>query len=148
MVWQNLDGKKDTVIVIEELALVSHAGRAIEDLHTLIVAGRKYGAIIIATTQRAQEIDTTLFTQVNTKFIGGHEKRDADHLQKHCNVSAEAITKLEIGEFLKKESGKPEINIGKTLPTTGRPARKKTKKPANPTTNAALQVPVIPKKNT
>jgi hypothetical protein len=148
MVWQNLDGRKDTVIVIEELALVSHAGRAIEDLHTLIVAGRKYGAIIIATTQRAQEIDTTLFTQVNTKYIGGHEKRDADHLAKHCNVDAAVIEALQTGEFIKKESGKPEINIGKTLPTTGRPTRKKTKKPGNPRTNAASQVPVIPEKNT
>lgn len=129
MCWQCLDGKKDTVIIIEELARVTDAGKASEDFGRLISEGRKYGAIIIATTQRSQEIDKTIFGQVNAKFIGGHEVRDAEYLDKACNVPAGEIVALTQGEFIRKEAGNLHINLGKSLPTTGRKPATTPRKP-------------------
>ena len=105
-VWSILDGKKDTVIVVEEAAAIQVSnGRAGPEWGGLIREGRKFGAVILATSQRAQEMDKTLFTQVQTKWIGCHDIRDAQHIAKLVAVDPEQVYGLEQGQFLRKELG-------------------------------------------
>ena len=101
-----LDGNHDTVVIVEEAAAVQLSnGKAGAEWGMLIREGRKFGLIILATSQRSQEIDKTIFTQVQTKYIGCHDIRDAQLISKLVNVDAAGVYRLKQGQFYCKELG-------------------------------------------
>ena len=134
VIWEVLDGNRDTVIVIEELANVSMTShKAGPEFGRMIREGRKFGAVIYATTQRMQEIDKTIFTQVQTKIVGGHDIRDAEFVSRYINIPAQDIYNLKIGEFYTKDLGP---TVAKKIKARTKPTAKPTKKPTpRPTAN-------------
>lgn len=106
-VWQVLDGNQPTVLVVEEAARVQLSnGKAGQEWGILVAEGRKFGLIILATSQRSQELDKTIFTQVQTKYVGCHDIRDAQLIAPLVGLQdAKAIHGLKQGEFYRKELG-------------------------------------------
>jgi len=119
MVWQVLDGRYTTVMIAEEIAgAQTSPGKATEEWGTLVREGRKFGLVILGTSQRAQEIDKTIFTQVNDKYIGTHDIRDARYIAKLVGLQQWEVSTLGIGEFYRKRLGPSEpiridIKLGK-----------------------------------
>lgn len=90
-VWASLDGRKETIILIEELADVAQPGKAGPNWGQLIRVGRKYGAVIMAATQRPQEIDKTLFTQVSRIWAGLVCAYDRVYVEKYLGLNRGAM---------------------------------------------------------
>lgn len=86
VVWAALDGKKDTLIVIEELADVSSSGKPSNEFGRLIRVGRKYGAVLMPATQRPQDISKTLFTQVSRMWCGLVSSYDQPYVEKNMGL--------------------------------------------------------------
>ena len=84
--WAALDGRKDTVILPEELGDVARSGKASPAWGRLVRVGRKYGAILMPTTQRPQEIDKTLFTQVGRVWVGLVSPYDQTYVEKNTGL--------------------------------------------------------------
>jgi DNA helicase HerA-like ATPase len=105
-IWQVIDGNKPLVLVVEEAAGAQPSiGKAGAEWGALIREGRKFGLVILATSQRAQELDKTIFTQVQKKYIGCHDIRDAETISKYVGVKSVDIHKLEMGKFWVKPLG-------------------------------------------
>lgn len=69
--WVALDGARETHIIIEELADVQKSsGKASNWFGQLCRKSRKYGGILHWTSQRAEEIPKTVFTQTANYYIG------------------------------------------------------------------------------
>lgn len=100
--WAVLDGSKLTYIVCEEMADQGMGQRLPAFFRKLIVRGRKYGAIVLTTTQRCQEVPKALITQAANRYIGLHEDQDARYLQKAVGIQSDAIEALEPLSFYHK----------------------------------------------
>lgn len=105
MVWSILDGDHQTVACIEEVADVTGHAKAADSFGTLIREGRKYGLVLIATSQRGQEIPKTIYSQCQHRYIGCHDLADAEYIGKRTNVDPQAIYSLDVGEFYYKQLG-------------------------------------------
>lgn len=104
--WAVLDGDQDTVIVVEEAAAVQTSiGKASQDWGVLVRESRKFGGIILATSQRSQEIDKTIVTQCHSVYVGCHARRDAKLIGRDLDIDPDAISSLEMGQFYLKELG-------------------------------------------
>ena len=105
--WERvLNGENRVVIVVEEAAGVQRSvGQAGEWWSQLLTQSRKFGGIILATSQRAQEIDKTLFTQVQNLYVGAHARKDCAYIAREIDVPEEAIYNLPIGQFWHKVAG-------------------------------------------
>jgi len=97
-VWALADGNFGTVVLVEELADVSRSGGASGTWGNIIRVGRKYGLIIMAATQRPQDIDKTLFTQVAKMWCGYISNYDQPYVERNMGVEPGVISKI------KKES--------------------------------------------
>ncbi len=130
-IWHTLSGEWDTLIVVEEIAGVQlTSGKAGTEWGTLIRESRKFGGIILGTSQRAQEIDKTILTQANSLYVGCHSPRDARVIGREIDVDSAAIQALTLGQFYLKTLGpKPAELIG-APPRTTPPKKKPVKKPA------------------
>jgi len=95
VVWEALDGNRETFIIIEELADVTGIGKARGAWGQLIRVGRKYGAVLIPTTQRPQDIDKTLFTQVSRIWCGLVAGYDRVYVEKHLDLERGALASIE-----------------------------------------------------
>ena len=106
MVWQILDGKKDTYLIVEEAAgIQAGIGKAGKEWGVLIREGRKFGLVILATSQRSQEIDKTIFSQVQNLYVGCHSIIDAKKIGGAVGVDPRLIHNQTIGQFFLKEMG-------------------------------------------
>lgn len=65
-----MDARRPVLAVAEEIADVTHAGKARPNWGALARRGRKYGLDILATTQRPQEADKTIVTQAGALWCG------------------------------------------------------------------------------
>lgn len=86
--WAVLDGNKETYIVCEEMADQGMGQKLPAYLRKLMVRGRKYGARVITTTQRCQEVPKALITQAANRYIGLHEDQDARYLERAVGIKA------------------------------------------------------------
>lgn len=97
LVWALLDGHHDTWCICEEMADLGMGQKIPGPLRKLMVRGRKYGLIMVVTTQRCQEIPKALITQPANRYIGLHEDQDAHYMQRATGIKAvdlEAIKPL------------------------------------------------------
>lgn len=92
--WRILDGNKTTYIVLEELADLEMGQKTLPKLGTLLKRGRKYGARVIANTQRIQEVPKALITQASQVFIGKQSAHDAKYLERLTGLKAGEIERL------------------------------------------------------
>jgi len=95
VVWAALDGKKDTIIIIEELADMTGAGKASDNFGTLVRVGRKFGAVLMPVTQRPQEIPKTLFSQVANKWVGFIDDSDHAYVEKGVGIEKGLLKTIE-----------------------------------------------------
>jgi len=100
--WAILDGGRDTWIVCEEMADQGMGQKLPQFFRKLMVRGRKYGAVVISTTQRCQEVPKALITQSANRYIGLHEDQDARYLQKAVGIKSEEIEALKPLTFFHK----------------------------------------------
>ena len=105
--WEKvLNGEHRVLIVVEEAAgIQSGIGKAGEYWGLLINQSRKFGGIILATSQRSQEIDKTILTQVKNLYVGCHARRDAKIIAREIDVAETEIFSLPIGQFFHKQQG-------------------------------------------
>jgi len=101
-VWAVLDGKHETYVICEEMADQGMGQRLPAFLRKIMVRGRKYGAILITTTQRCQEVPKALITQAANRYIGLHEDQDAHYLQRAVGIKALDIELLKPLNFFHK----------------------------------------------
>ena len=97
--WAALDGRRDTVIMVEELGDVSKPGKAGQNWGQLVRVGRKYGAILLAVSQRPQEIDKTLFTQVARVWCGLVSSYDQAYCERHIGLPRGALGQIKPGSY-------------------------------------------------
>lgn len=73
VVWAVLDGRAETVVIVEEIADVVKAGSAPTNWGFLTRKGRKYGARLYPVSQRPQQVDKTTVGMCPYKFAGALE---------------------------------------------------------------------------
>jgi len=107
LAWACLDGRHPTHIIIEEMADVTGTAKASDGLGQLMRRGRKYGAIIHATSQRSAEIPKTVISQCATVWAGIHYgERDRARVADWVGVRPEQIADLSPLEFYIREGVK------------------------------------------
>lgn len=112
LVWAVLDGRRITFVYIEELAaVVNSTGKAGHYAGLLMRQGRKYGAVVHATTQRGAEIPKTIYTQCPIKFIGQQEDYDLPVIAKRTGELPDKIRALAPLQFLVKAPGEATRTI-------------------------------------
>jgi len=97
-IWSLADGNVETVVLVEELADVSRSGGATGTWGNIIRVGRKYGLVIMAATQRPQDIDKTLFTQVAKMWCGYISNYDQPYVERNLGLKPRTLSQI------KKES--------------------------------------------
>ena len=108
--WAILDGRYQTNILVEEVADLELGQSCPDFLRKLQVRGRKYGARVITSTQRCQEVPKLLLTQSGTRYIGIHDEYDAKYLARNLGISADDIEALDPLTFLCK-SGRETTTV-------------------------------------
>jgi hypothetical protein len=99
MVWAAADGSKETYVIVEELGDVSKPGKAGQNWGQLIRVGRKYGLILMPVTQRPQEIDKTLFTQVSRVWCGLVSAYDRPYVERNLGLTRGALESIVPGSY-------------------------------------------------
>ena len=110
VVYSILDGNKKTYIVVEELADVSpSAGKASQYWGELNRKCRKFGGVLLWTTQRSQEVSKTAYGQCENYFIGVQKNgQKIAHLAQAAGVSESQISTLDKLEFFKTRGNETE----------------------------------------
>ena len=103
--WAILDGNRETWVVCEEMADLDLGQKMPGFFRKIMVRGRKYGAVVVTTTQRCQEVPKALITQPARRFIGLHEDQDARYLERAVGIKADAIEALKPLQFKLKANG-------------------------------------------
>ena len=105
--WAVLDGRKETVVIVEELGRVCRThGRAMPHHERLVSEGRKYGLRYHATNQRTQEIPKTITGNCEIRYTGPQEPDDAAHSAKMVGVSTAELMALQPLEFYVRDYSK------------------------------------------
>lgn len=114
-VWDVLDGRKDTHILLEEVAQFTRSsGVALDEYGNLLRRGRKYGAIVYTIGQRAAEIPSTARQQSPIRYVGVVDgEADAKSAAKFADVTAQTLLDIEPDTltFYKKVTGKPAEKV-------------------------------------
>ncbi|MDX1801579.1 MAG: hypothetical protein R3303_11660 [Marinobacter sp.] len=92
--WAVLDGERETWVICEEMADLGMGQKMPDFFRKLMVRGRKYGAIVITTTQRCQEVPKALITQPANRYIGLHEDQDSRYLERATGIRSADIETL------------------------------------------------------
>ncbi len=111
VVYSMLDGRYKTHIVVEELADVSpSAGKATPYWGELNRKCRKFGGVLMWTSQRSQEISKTAYAQCENYFIGVQKRgQKVRHLAEVAGVTEEEIGKLQKMQFYKTRGNDVEL---------------------------------------
>lgn len=86
MVWTAADGNKETFVIVEELADVAKSGKASPFWGQMVRIGRKFGLVLMPVTQRPQEVDKTIFTQISRVWVGLVSPYDHDYVEKSTGL--------------------------------------------------------------
>lgn len=92
--WTAADGRYSTFLLVEELADVAKPGKAAPAWGQLIRVGRKYGVVILAATQRPQEVEKTLFTQAQRKWVGYVSEYDQPYCEQNLGLPRGALAEI------------------------------------------------------
>lgn len=116
--WLVADARRPVVVIVDELAsVVRSAGKAAPSWARLSSRGRKYGVILWAGTQRPQEIDKTLFGNVNTLWCGRLKtQRDRKLLAEEMDVSMADLAGLGRLEYLERSGADAPVRGTVKLP--------------------------------
>lgn len=94
-VWAILNGEFATYIPIEELADCSNTSGAAKGIEkTIMNRARKYGGIVIASTQRPQEVSKTVFTACPTIVLGCTAVKDRKYISDNTGASVAQLGSL------------------------------------------------------
>ena len=107
--WAILDGSRETWVVAEEMADLEMGQKTPPYLKKLLVRGRKYGARVVTTTQRCQEVPKLLITQPRIRFIGRHDDNDAAYLERQLGIPRDEIETLKPLQFWRKDENGREL---------------------------------------
>lgn len=101
-------GKAPLVVIVEELADVTTPAKAAPAWGEIARRGRKYGAIIAATSQRPQEIDKTILGQADTIWCGRLKtEKDARYMAGIIGIDPKALMDLKPLEYYIKRGCEP-----------------------------------------
>ena len=107
--------QKESVIVIEELAAVTNAGKASGYWGVLVNQSLGLGATILATVQRGQEVDKSVMNAATYLYVCQHNTDDdAKYMAKKLGVPVNAIPRVPL-EFLIWSPSKGVIESGKVI---------------------------------
>jgi|TARA_B110000503_G_C7089937_1_gene388943 hypothetical protein len=96
LAWAALDGAKETVVVVEELADVSPSvAKATPEFGRILRKSRKFGGILLMTSQRGQEIPKTAYNQVSVTYVGQQKGGDIAKVAKDMGLSLDAVAGLQ-----------------------------------------------------
>lgn len=106
--------RRGTVLVVEELADVSHAGKAPDAWGTIIRQALGYGVDVFAITQRPQESDKTALGNASTVVCCRLARaRDRDYMAQELDCDVAKIAALGAdatgGAFLIRHAGGPAV---------------------------------------
>jgi len=97
-------------VVAEELADVTHAGKASKGWGPLVRGGLAYGCRIIGITQRVQEIDKSIFGNSNEmRIFAQNNDDDYAYLAKKTGIDLKLLQSLGQYEFLLKSDRSEKI---------------------------------------
>lgn len=105
---------RPTVVVVDEVAQVTHAGKAAANSGRMILSGRKYGLELFIGSQRPQEVSKTIYTQAGTRVACWTEDaKDRKAIEDRAGIPAAELAKLPVPadagriDYLWKPPGKP-----------------------------------------
>lgn len=99
MVWAAADGNNEMIVMVEELADVAKAGKASPFWGKMVRIGRKYGLIVMPATQRPQEVDKTIFTQVSRIWVGLVSPYDQESVEKSTGLERGSLKGIKPESF-------------------------------------------------
>lgn len=104
--------QKETVIVIEELAAVTNAGKASGYWGVLVNQSLGLGATLLATVQRGQEVDKSIMNASSYMYVCQHNTDDdAKYMAKKLGVDYAKIPRKPL-EFLIWTPSRGEVSRG------------------------------------
>ena len=96
LAWAALDGNKQTIVVVEELADVSPSvAKATPEFGRILRKSRKFGGVLLMTSQRGQEIPKTAYNQVSVTYVGQQKGGDIAKVAKELGLSVDAVAGLQ-----------------------------------------------------
>ena len=96
LAWAALDGDKETVVVVEELADVSPSvAKATPEFGRILRKSRKFGGVLLMTSQRGQEIPKTAYNQVSATYVGQQKGGDIAKVAKDLGLPVDAVAGLQ-----------------------------------------------------
>ncbi|MCA1778952.1 MAG: type IV secretory system conjugative DNA transfer family protein [Xanthomonadaceae bacterium] len=102
----NWNRQKQAVLVAEELANVTNAGKAEDNWGRLINQSMAFGPLILATVQRGQEVDKGLMNNASALHIAQHQTDDdAGYIAGKIGVGMEMIPREQL-RFIVWRGGK------------------------------------------
>jgi hypothetical protein len=91
-------------IVVEELAWVTHPGKAPEAWHELVTGGLKFGVDLVSITQRPAESDKTALSQATVVRCFQQERfEDARYMARELRVEQARVDALERLEYIERD---------------------------------------------
>ena len=84
--------QKPGLVICEELAMNTNAGKADGHWGVLVNQGLGFGLILLATAQRAQEIDKTILMNATYVHIAQQDGRDSKYLAAEFNIDESIIS--------------------------------------------------------
>lgn len=110
-VWEILDGRKKTYIIIEEYSDCCRTAGPLPEktdkLHrALWTQGRKYGAILHATSQRPQSITKDAIGNAGNIWASSMDSRAAKRVGQEIDIHYERLRELQPGKFYHWKMGK------------------------------------------
>lgn len=127
VVWAYICSSRPCVVIAEEIADVTPPGKAGVYWGMLCRRGRKYGAQLVAVTQRPAECDKTIYSQAATKWVGVLDNEiDRKRLAGLLSLRVDDLTALHPLEYYLKETGPAPARKGRVVnPKAKRVAAKK-----------------------
>lgn len=114
-VWDVLDGKTETHVLLEEVAqFTKSAGPALDAYGNLLRRGRKYGAICYTIAQRASELPSTARQQCPVRYVGLVDGlADAKAASSFADVAPDKLLEIQPDTltFVKKVTGQPPETV-------------------------------------
>jgi hypothetical protein len=109
-------------IVVEELADVTHPGKAPEAWGVLLRRGLKYGARIIGITQAPAESDKTIIRNAGRVVCFRQERAgDRAYMARELDAPLERIAALQVLQYVEKRRGEPLRDGRVSLPKLRKP---------------------------
>lgn len=117
-IWKR---QSPAVIVIEELAAVTNAGKASGYWGVLVNQSLGLGATLLATVQRGQEVDKSIMNASTYMYVCQHNTEDdAKYMSKKLAVPVNKIPRIPLA-FMMWSPSKGEIASGKVTFKNDRP---------------------------